>query len=104
MDKEIVQQPFTTICTSSYHTIEGENACGFQLRVTEAMDTCRHPTLLQTASNGTSGFLVIHVTEDDYLFMDRRSNDGVDETECDDVTEDIMEDEYDELILFSNNM
>ncbi len=40
-------------------------------------------------------------TEDDYLFMDQ--SDGEDETEYDDVPEDITEDEYDELFMLSEN-
>ncbi len=40
-------------------------------------------------------------TKDDYLFMDQ--SDGEDETEYDDVPEDITEDEYDELFMLSEN-
>ncbi len=40
-------------------------------------------------------------TEGDYLFMDQI--DGEDETEYDDVPEDITEDEYDELFILSEN-
>ncbi|GIX82092.1 hypothetical protein CDAR_166651 [Caerostris darwini] len=39
--------------------------------------------------------------EDDYLFIDESSRDGEDETEFDDVPEDIKN-EYDELFMLSN--
>ncbi|GIY81374.1 hypothetical protein CDAR_405541 [Caerostris darwini] len=44
----------------------------------------------------------IHGTVDDYLFMNQSNSYGEDETEFDDVLEDIKEDEYDELSMFSN--
>ncbi|GFX42436.1 DDE-1 domain-containing protein [Trichonephila clavipes] len=41
--------------------------------------------------------------EDDYLFMEASNRDGENDTEFDDVSEDIMEDEYADLFMLSNN-
>ncbi|GFV23775.1 HTH CENPB-type domain-containing protein [Trichonephila clavipes] len=42
-------------------------------------------------------------TEDDYLFMEESNNDGENDTDFDDVSEDITEDEYANLFILSNN-
>ncbi|GFW43424.1 hypothetical protein TNCV_4612851 [Trichonephila clavipes] len=42
-------------------------------------------------------------TEDDYLFMEESNSDGENDTDFDDVPEDITEDEYADLFMLSNN-
>ncbi|GFU60034.1 hypothetical protein TNCV_3238131 [Trichonephila clavipes] len=41
--------------------------------------------------------------EDDYLFMEESNSDGENDTDFDDVPEDITEDEYADLFMLSNN-
>ncbi|GFX93764.1 hypothetical protein TNCV_1589401 [Trichonephila clavipes] len=50
-----------------------------------------------SASNSLDG------TEDDYLFMEESNSDGENDTDFDDVPEDITEDEYADLFMLSNN-
>ncbi|GFU54204.1 hypothetical protein TNCV_3618611 [Trichonephila clavipes] len=42
-------------------------------------------------------------TEDDYLFMEESNSDGENDTDFDDVPEDITEDEYADLFMLSKN-
>ncbi|GFW86323.1 hypothetical protein TNCV_4331071 [Trichonephila clavipes] len=42
-------------------------------------------------------------TEDDYLFMEESNSDGENDTDFDDMPEDIMEDEYADLFMLYNN-
>ncbi|GFT67519.1 hypothetical protein TNCV_2361211 [Trichonephila clavipes] len=47
---------------------------------------------------------IICGTEDDYLFMEESNSDGENDTEFNDVPEDITEDEYADLFMSSNSV
>ncbi|GFW35224.1 hypothetical protein TNCV_1695391 [Trichonephila clavipes] len=53
--------------------------------------------LVLSMSNSLDG------TEDDYLFMKESNSDGENDTDFDDVPEDITEDEYADIFMLSNN-
>ncbi|GFW97184.1 hypothetical protein TNCV_631891 [Trichonephila clavipes] len=46
---------------------------------------------------------IVEETKDGYLFMEESNSDGENDTDFDDVPEDITEDEYADLFMLSNN-
>ncbi|GFW64794.1 DDE-1 domain-containing protein [Trichonephila clavipes] len=61
------------------------------------------PDLIQKSFKKCSISNSLDGTEDDYLFMEGSNSDGENDTDFDDVPEDITEDEYAVLFMLSNN-
>ncbi|GFW90844.1 hypothetical protein TNCV_2418381 [Trichonephila clavipes] len=61
------------------------------------------PSLIQKPFKKCSISNSLDGTEDDYLFMEESNRDGENDTDFDDVPEDIIEDEYADLFVLFNN-
>ncbi|GFT97622.1 hypothetical protein TNCV_1034571 [Trichonephila clavipes] len=61
------------------------------------------PDLIQKSFKNCNISNSLDGTEDDYLFMEESNSDGENDTDFDDVPEDITEDEYANLFMLSNN-
>ncbi|GFS75303.1 hypothetical protein TNCV_719701 [Trichonephila clavipes] len=69
------------------------------------MTPIQHAFLLKVTSLNPYRFATpgLNGAEDDYLFMEESNSDGENDTDFDDVPEDITEDEYADLFMLSNN-
>ncbi|GFW70834.1 hypothetical protein TNCV_4148821 [Trichonephila clavipes] len=61
------------------------------------------PDLIQKSFKKCSISNSLDGIEDDYLFMEESNSDGDNDKDFDDVPEDITEDKYADLFMFSNN-
>ncbi|GFT11701.1 pogo transposable element with KRAB domain [Trichonephila clavipes] len=61
------------------------------------------PDLIQKSFKKCSISNSLDGTEDDYLFMEESNSDGENDTDFDDVLENLTEDEYADLFMLSNN-
>ncbi|GFW49202.1 hypothetical protein TNCV_3057121 [Trichonephila clavipes] len=61
------------------------------------------PDLIQKSFKKCSISNSLDGTEDGYLFIEESNSEGENDTDSDDVPEDIREDEYADLFMLSNN-